>query len=293
MERIYKYLSLPLLNILTNVPLELKEKISEIRVRAGGFLSVSTYEKNIVLGADSKPIKNTKDAYICTSDDVSATISRMTEGSVYRYMKSLSQGYVVTRDGIRVGVIGRMVGDENGRDAITDFSGINVRLPKEIASSGDKILKKLRENPDKSILIYSPPGYGKTTVIRSVAQGLSTAKRVSVIDEKGEILPNGAIGMIDRLIGYPKPLGIEIAVRLFSPEYVICDEIGLGDDTEAILSVQNSGVPFIATAHGGTIEEICRKPNIYKLIRENVFDYFAKITKENGRAVVSFEELLE
>ena len=181
-------------------------------------------------------------------------------------------------------------------NSVADFSCLNIRIPHEIDGVGDTALDYLVSNPQNSVLIYSPPGVGKTTFIRSMAKGLGTGKkaspkRVSVIDERGEILPSGSIGLIDRFLGYSKPDGIEIAVRLFNPEYIICDEIGLLDDTRAILSVQNSGVPFIATTHGKSIDDVLLRPNISMLIENNVFQGFIKLEREGDICKCMFEEL--
>ena len=213
-----------------------------------------------------------------------------------RYMNSINSGYLVTREGIRVGITGEAIYTDGRITSVAEFSSLNIRLPHSIDGSGDRILGYLKSCPQESVLIYSPPGYGKTTVIRSVAKGIATGKltlpqRVAVIDERGEILPDGNCGLTDRLFGYSKPDGIEIAVRLFNPEYIICDEIGLHDDTNAILSVQNTGIPFIATTHGRSIGDIMERPNIRTLIQHKVFRAFARLERQNGKCVTQFEEL--
>ena len=153
------------------------------------------------------------------------------------------------------------------------------------------------KNPHASVLLCSPPGFGKTTVIRSVAKNLgmgkfTAPKRISVIDERGEILPGGGVGLIDRFSGYRKSDGIEIAARLFSPELIICDEIGHSDDINALLSVQNNGVPLLATTHGKSISSAIKRPNIKKLTEAGVFDAFALIEKtDSGSRIIINEDI--
>lgn len=285
-----------ILSLVSKLPDRVSREICELRMRKGGLLSLSTYTKNLFVTPNGSLTIKAEEGYICEEADIATSMARLTEGSVYRYTNNINSGYVVTRDGIRVGVVGEAVYTKGRVTSVSEFSSLNIRLPHNVESSGDKILGYTKNYPDKSLLIYSPPGYGKTTVIRSVAKGIATGKfatpqRVSVIDERGEILPEGGCGLIDRLTGYSKPDGIEIAVRLLNPEYIVCDEIGLHDDTDAILSVQNTGIPFIATTHGRSLEDILERPNIRKLINHKVFQTFVRLERRDGVCVSVFEEL--
>ena len=49
------------------------------------------------------------------------------------------------------------------------------------------------------------------------------------------------------------------------------DEIGANDETEVLLSSMNCGVGVIATAHGGSYDEVIRRPNIKRLVKAGVF----------------------
>jgi stage III sporulation protein AA len=272
-------------------------EICEIRLRENAPVSLSTYKKNLFLKRIGGITNNISDSVILDSKDVSFVMNRLCEGSVYRYMSTVNSGYIVTSHGVRAGVCGECVYDSGKISAVSKFNSINLRIPHEIESSGDILSRYIIKNPYSSVLLCSPPGFGKTTVIRSVAKSLATGKfappkRVSVIDERGEILPTGAVGLIDRFSGYRKSDGIEIAARLFSPELIICDEIGHSDDTEALLSVQNNGVPLIATTHGKSISDAIMRPNIKKLVDAKVFDAFALIEKtENGSRIAVGEEI--
>lgn len=296
MERIYRYLPENVLRVVMKTDSELKKEVCEVRLRAEAPLSFSTYSKNLIVTPEGRISQKTKDAFICTSRDVTQAVNKFCEGSVYRYMSTINSGYIVTPEGVRVGVSGEGIYEKNKIASVSSFSSLNIRLSRDIEGSGDKLSRYVSLHKGASVLILSPPGYGKTTVIRSVAKALSEGKfssplRVSLIDERGEILPKGNIGLIDRFLGYSKPDGIEIAVRLFSPEYIICDEIGLSDDTKAILSVQNSGVPFIATAHAKNLSEALLRPNINELIKARVFDTFVRLEKGIEGVETVFEEM--
>lgn len=296
MERIYHYLPENVASALKALSSELKKEITEIRLRKNARASLSTYSKNLFFTKDGRVTNKIGESLVCDAKDISLTVNRFCQGSVYRYMSTINSGFIVTGDGVRVGVCGEGIYDGGKISSVSSFSSVNIRLSREIDSAGDSVSKYLSTHKNASVLIVSPPGYGKTTVIRSVAKAISSGKfspplRVSVIDERGEILPSDCGGLIDRFLGYSKPDGIEIAVRLFSPEYVICDEIGLSDDTKAILSVQNSGVPFIATTHGKTLHDALKRPNIKELVEHGIFDTFVRIEKSEKGSVCVFEEI--
>ncbi len=298
MERIYSYLPDNINSIVRKLPRELKESVAEVRLRKDALISLTTYTKNLFLTRDGKVSTKKENAVTCNAEDINFVVRRLCEGSVYRYMQGINSGYIVTESGVRVGVCGEAMYEKKELTGVSSFSSLNIRLPHDFDSSGDKISEYISRKKNASVLIMSPSGYGKTTVIRSIAKALSEGKfshplRVSLIDDRAEILPYGSKGLLDRFVGYSKPDGIEIAVRLFNPEYIICDEIGLFDDTQAILSVQNSGVPFIATTHAKGLDEALLRPNIKELITHRVFDTFVRLEKgENGVTSV-FEEIKE
>ncbi len=270
-------------------------ELCEIRLRRNAPLSISTYRKNLFFDKNGDVTGDISKSYICTEKDVSYLVNRLCEGSVYRYMSTVNSGYIVTPHGIRAGVCGECIYEGKAISAVGSFYSVNVRIPHEIDNAGDSVSRYIAQNPHASILVCSPPGYGKTTVVRSVAKAVATGKfapprRVAVIDERGEILPTGTLGLIDRFSGYRKSDGIEIATRLFSPELIVCDEIGYSDDVEALLSVQNNGVPLLATTHGESVERALARPNIKKLAEAGVFNVFALIEKENGGCRITVKE---
>jgi stage III sporulation protein AA len=124
---------------------------------------------------------------------------------------------------------------------------------------------------------------GKTTLLRNVALELSKArepKRVALIDTRYELSYSvGTGGLIDILSGYPRALGIEIAVRCMNPQVIICDEIGEKNEAYAIASAKNSGVPFVASAHGESIEGLLQREGINLLHEAGVFGFYVGIKR--------------
>ena len=133
-------------------------------------------------------------------------------------------------------------------------------------------------------MIYSPPGIGKTTLLRNLVFELSkgyNAKRIAVIDTRGEL----AYGLEDSellvsiLSLYPRRTGIEIAVRTMNAQIIVCDEIGNLEDSAAIIEAQGAGVPIIASCHGKSIQDILSHNGIRNLHNHHIFEYYIGIER--------------
>ena len=65
------------------------------------------------------------------------------------------------------------------------------------------------------------------------------------------------------------------AVRVMSPEVIVCDEIGGEQDCSALLSTANMGVKIIASVHGSSIEDIRKRKYLSEVLDNGIFDCFA------------------
>ena len=99
------------------------------------------------------------------------------------------------------------------------------------------------------MLICSPPGVGKTTLLRDIAYQLSDkyGLRTVVCDPKYELLPEKKPLLCDYICGKDKAAAIECATRCLSPQAIICDELGGEAEARAVLTAQSGGVPH---SHG-------------------------------------------
>lgn len=143
-------------------------------------------------------------------------------------------------------------------------------------------------------LIVSPPGMGKTTLLRDIARQLSTDEagrpgmRVCVVDERSEIA--GGYGerrfdvgaKTDVLDGCPKAQGIVLALRSLSPQAILTDEVGRPEDAAALEDALNCGVGIVATAHGSGIRDILRRPVLRRMIGGGLFALYVVIGGERG-----------
>lgn len=215
-----------------------------------------------------------------TSWDIDEILSKATHGSLYAHRETASEGYITMDCGIRLGISGRARYDEGRLVGVSEVSVLTFRLPISVCDFRQRLVSLVRKNLKKGVLIYSPPGVGKTTALRVLADEISGQHRLCIIDERGELDTENSSAII--LSGYKKALGIEIATRTHSPELLMIDEIG-PRDTEPLLGALRCGVPIIATAHAASLSELVKKNSISPLIDAKVFGVFIEISRKNKK----------
>ncbi len=261
-----------------------KCNISEVRLRSGCPVFITVGDKNISC------------AVTASGEDVEKTVRVLCGNSLYSHSETIKEGYICASCGIRAGVSGRAVVDMGKILTVTDISSVCIRIPHRIPGAGDKVAELIVKELG-GVIIYSPPGIGKTTVLRELTARLSARPfflRVAVIDTRFEICaPLGGQYTFDALSGYPRAKGIESALRTLSPQLIVCDEIGTNEEADAILDSSGAGVPVCASAHAGSLDELTAKPYMKKLIDNRVFKYAVRLSKENGEMSYNITPLTE
>ena len=259
-----------------------EDQITEIRLRS---------DRNIVLTTlDGKISTN----YKISEDELNKCVYAICDGSLHAHDETIAEGYVSCENGLRVGICGRAVTSNNNVSTVYDFTSLNIRIPRSILGIGDAIVHRIKNNAyHENILIYSSPGMGKTTLIRDIARSLSNFPhniKVAIIDSRCEIADRylRKCENADIFINYPKAKAIEIAVRTMSCEYIVCDEIGSYDEAKSLLSVQNSGVPVIATAHADNVIDLLMRPNIRILHEACCFDTYIGVKRTKDKIKFSY-----
>lgn len=245
-------------------------EISEIRLRKGGRNSVTVGGERIFLSGK------------ITALEMDEYFKAIIGESMYAYRDTLSGGYISLDGGVRIGVVGSASYDGARLVGISNVSSLCIRIPSPHFVSDEKIYEAFKM-AKTGLLVYSPPGEGKTSALRYLAELLSSSKigmNVAVIDERLEFseIKNERLSL-DILSGYKKTDGLEIALRTLAPEVVIVDEIGGENEALGMLPFVNSGVRIIASAHAFDFEELRRKKNIAPFFSFGVFDAFLSIKR--------------
>lgn len=251
-------------------------EIREIRLRRRGRSSVVTGRGTIPLKASSPCV-----------DEIFASICR---GAPYAYRDTVERGYLPLCRGVRVGVAGRARYDAGRLVGIGEIDSLVFRIPTGRCDFSREISSMCRD-PRGGVIIFSPPGGGKTTALRALAASLSDRFRVVIVDEREEIFTDELLGReIDVLSGYRRAYGISLATRCLSPEVILIDEIS-AEDSADILSAANSGVPIIATAHASSVRELMQREDIRRLAEGGVFGRIIGIYNTGGRFICREERI--
>ena len=63
---------------------------------------------------------------------------------------------------------------------------------------------------------------------------------------------------------------------------IATDEIGKGEDVEALYQSLQAGVAVVATVHGGSFAEVQRRPALKELLSEKFFDRIILLSRRKG-----------
>lgn len=253
------------------------QKLEEIRIRANKPVILKLGQVEIVL------------SYTITTNEIIGILQNICNNSIYTYQNQICNGFITLPGGNRVGVAGNVVIKDGQVSNISYIYSLNFRISHQINGASDNILKYVLDTENNTIfntLIVSPPGAGKTTMIRDLAKRISNGINeinfrgvdVSIIDERGEIaamtkgITFNDVGIrTDVLDNVPKSIGIRMAVRSMAPKVIIADEIGNKDDVNIINYAICSGVKCIFTAHGSNMEDLLKNNEINKIINLQLF----------------------
>lgn len=240
------------------------ERPAEIRLRQGHFASLAFY-RNGALYSRTVPLS-------LDAAQMRSVVSGLCQGSVYAYEDSVREGYISLPGGCRVGVGGVCISDGGRIRSVKEVTSLVFRLPQRVPDVGAALARLFREKKC-SILVYAPPGGGKTTLLREAVRVLSrgpAALRVVVVDTRGEFTDFEEECLTDVLSGYPKEKGMEIAVRTLSPDVLVCDEI-TDREAEGVFAAAQGGVPLLASAHGASEQEIKARPGLFPFLNAGFF----------------------
>ncbi|MBP3205830.1 MAG: stage III sporulation protein AA [Lachnospiraceae bacterium] len=254
-------------------------RIREIRLRINQPIIVRLDGEECYLDGRGRFTGNIQEAQKISGQELDEFFMHLCQGSPYAFEEMLRQGFLTVPGGHRVGFAGQVV-TENGKTirTIKHLYYVNIRIAHEVRGVADDILPHLYRNGElQNVLIISPPGHGKTTLLRELIRKVSDGnpygrgRTVGVVDERSELAgaflgcPQNELGIrTDVLEGCSKSQGMLMLLRSMTPEVLAVDELGDAGEAEALRAASVCGCKVLATVHGESWEDVrSRFPELF------------------------------
>lgn len=265
-ENILHYLKGNVYSVVSQIPEFMFDDIQEIRLRMNKPLSVMCSFKPSYITPNGNLTCNPANTVTITEQELNKCFEAVCQYSVHSFKREICEGFVTLKGGHRVGLCGTTVIHNGSIENIKNISSLNFRISHQVKGCAEKLYKEIFSVGLCNVLIAGAPMSGKTTLLRDLTRLLGSNYKTSVIDERGEIaavwngIPQNDVGInTDVFDCYPKADGISAAVRVMSPQIIVCDEIGGEADMNAVKYASYCGVYVVATIHANDITELTKR----------------------------------
>lgn len=240
--------------------------LQELRLRQG-------QPPELILGGKPWALSRT-----VTQEDLQFCINAASGYSPWS-VESCAEGYLTLSGGHRMGLCGECVMHDGHPSGFRRLDSLCIRVARDLGELAPSDSANLG-----SILILGAPGWGKTTLLRSVARKLAATHCVCVVDERQELFPKGFCRgrRMDVLSGCGKESGIEMVLRSMGPDYIALDEITAEGDAQALARASGCGVHLLATAHAAGKRDLLTRPCYRTLLEKGIFDTVLLLNKDKS-----------
>ena len=261
--------------------------LNEIRLRNNKPIQICANGKNFYL--NQYGITNSFDSAIkCEQGYINYILGKVSNNSLYSINNQIVNGYISFDGGIRIGVAGEVVYENNLVKTIKNISSLDIRIPHEVKNCSLNCYPLIVENNIvKSTLVLSNPGSGKTTFIKDLVYQIGKRNpdiNILVADERGEIsnVNLSEIANVDIYVNCTKKFAFENGIRSLKPNVIVTDEINLDNDLEVIKNALTCGVKVVATIHAGNIYDLKQKRNFIEILNAKMFERFVVLNSSCG-----------
>lgn len=277
-----------------DIPLPRKARAEELRLRIEQPLYLTMPE-----GEEALPQTRV------LRSDLEQVLDKASDYSRYAAAETIRRGYITAAGGFRIGLCGTALPSGGENEGLRDISSLAIRIPRVRKGAAAGVLPQLLEDGrPQSTLILSPPGGGKTTLLRDLVRLLSQGTagcgpfRVALADERGELAavhrgrPQLEVGChTDVMDGCPKRLAVPMLLRAMTPQVIALDEIALEADVEAVGAAAGCGAVLLATVHAPSLEDLRSRPVGRALLECGVFRRTVRIEGRGAERSTVVERL--
>ncbi|MCM1545574.1 MAG: hypothetical protein NC033_00915 [Clostridiales bacterium] len=259
--------------------------LNEIRLRSGQAVIIQYRgEYKYINGYGISQSSN--NALVC--DSAESVLKTAMSSNVYVYSEQLKNGFITLDGGIRIGIAGEYVTQGGEILTVKCVTSLNIRIPHDVIGAADGIYNAVCGEKIFNTLIFSPPGFGKTTLLRDLARKISknTELGILIFDERNEIAAMNGDGKgfdlgkgCDVVRGCNKLAAFKNAVRVMRPEVIITDELYGDGDIAAVKYAADCGISVIASSH--TVNEA--------KLKELPFDMYVRLSGI-GKEIVVYDK---
>lgn len=268
--------------------------LQEIRLRTNRPLLIKLQSREYFLTKNGVLTDDFRDAFLVTAAILKETLEYISRYSLYAYEEELRQGFLTVKGGHRVGLSGQMVKERESNGLIRNVQFLNIRVAREVRDCALPLLPFVYQRKRfLNTLLVSPPGAGKTTMLRDLIRlisdgnSYSVGQTVGVVDERSELgashlgIPQNDLGIrTDVLDGSRKKEGMLLLIRSMAPDIIAVDEIGSREDLAAVVYAATCGVGVAATVHGRSYKEILDKPGFREILSSHLFERIVLLSCE-------------
>lgn len=278
-----------------------QEMIQEIRLRVNRPVYVIEKGQERFLNRQGMFTDQPDKAKLLSAVELKCIMNHICRYSLYAFEEELRQGFITVQGGHRIGIAGQAVmTEQEGVRTLKYISGLNIRIAHEIKGAANRVMPYIYDNGRlQNTLVISPPGCGKTTLlrdmIRQVSDGNTYGQGISVglVDERSEIAgcfqgcPQNDVGLrTDVLDRCPKAGGMMMLIRSMAPGAVAIDELGGPEEWKSLLYASYCGAGLLATMHGAGVEDYVERRNMCIPGQGDIFSRCIVLSRKNGQFIV-------